>query len=310
MKRLYSSFKKTLPIIMILLTFGGVSLAQEENTDAEKKEKIEPKKKKDRPVRAPFESSILIDNQTTVVPTKKTLQMEINHRFGSLENGANDSYGMWANTNIRLGMTYSILKDVSIGIGATKFNEMIDFNAKYNFMKQTRSWSKPVSLAVFFNAGYDSRREEEGGYFEKEAHRLSYYTSLIASVRINKKLSLQLSPSMSHYNAVDSLYSNDIFAIAFDGRYKVSPQTSILFQYFQPLNKHDIADSEGVSLNNPKPNIGLGVEIATSSHAFQIFFSNYQSIQYQNNVSNNTKDFTDGWEGWLIGFNMTRLWNL
>jgi len=69
--------------------------------------------------------------------------------------------------------------------------------------------------------------------------------------------------------------------------------------YDQPLTKHDSG--------NPNPNISFGVEVSTSSHSFQMFIGNYQALVPQyNNVFNNN-DYQNG--DFLIGFNITRLWN-
>jgi len=69
-------------------------------------------KVEDKPVRTPFESGILIDNQTSVVPEKKTLELLIQHRFGKINaNGVSDLYGIYAPAaNIRMGLNYTCLK--------------------------------------------------------------------------------------------------------------------------------------------------------------------------------------------------------
>lgn len=97
---------------------------------------------------------------------------------------------------------------------------------------------------------------------------------------------------------------NDTWGISFGARYKVSPTMIIMVGYDQPLTQH--------AINQPKPSINIGLEIATSSHAFQIFFTNYDKIQPQENYMFNQNDFTneDGTgSNWLIGFNITRLWS-
>ena len=54
---------------------------------------------------------------------------------------------------------------------------------------------------------------------------------------------------------------NDMVAVSFGGRFKISPQTSILVDYSQPLTQFDA--------NQPKPGLSIGTEFATSAHAFQ-----------------------------------------
>ena len=47
--------------------------------------------------------------------------------------------------------------------------------------------------------------------------------------------------------------------------------------------------------------------MTTSSHAFQVFMGNYNAIVPQYNNKFNQNDFRD-WQ-FVIGFNITRLWN-
>jgi hypothetical protein len=249
-----------------------------------------------QPVRPAFESTWLIDNQTTVVPSAKTFQFDIQHRFGTVENGFEDLFGMFAPSNIRLGLSYTIRKNLSVGFGTTKNQRLQDFNLKYAIVQQTRSDKIPVSVTYFGNATLDARSDD---FFYNTSDRLSYFHQVIISRRFTHALSVQVAPSLSHFNLTESTMNNDHFAIASGLRYKFSSQSSILVNYDQPLTKHDIG--------NPHPNISFGVEIATSSHAFQIFMGNYQALVPQYNNVFNTNDFEDG--DFLIGFNITRLWN-
>ena len=76
-----------------------------------------------------------------------------------------------------------------------------------------------------------------------------------------------------------------------------------MFEYDQSLTTPEVV----------KPNLSIGYEVATSSHAFQMFVTTYRGISYQRNLAYNTNDFTkfesnEPW-GFLIGFNITRNWN-
>jgi hypothetical protein len=96
---------------------------------------------------------------------------------------------------------------------------------------------------------------------------------------------------------------NDMFAIAFGGRYKISDQTSIIADYSQPLT--DMGEDD------PEPGISLGVEFGTSAHTFSIFVTNYWGIVPQENyMFNNKSTGLSGDSGqYLIGFNITRNYN-
>ena len=43
-----------------------------------------------KPVRSTFESGILIDQQTNNIPTANTLELLIQHKFGTIQNGITD----------------------------------------------------------------------------------------------------------------------------------------------------------------------------------------------------------------------------
>lgn len=260
----------------------------------------------DKPERPAFESSSIIDNQTNVLYSKNSLEIMMQHRFGSIneENSLLGIYG--ANSNIRIGATYSILDWVTVGYGITKKYRMSDFSLKVGILNQTRSGRTPVSLTYYGNIGIDGRSgDANDGVFITRQDRYSYFHQLIIAKRFNSKLSLQLAPSFAHYNAVDFGLENDRISIAFGGRYKVSDQTSIIFDYSQPLTKFIDDPVTGLSYNNA--GISIGTEFATSAHAFQIFITNLNGIVPQQNYMKNTNEFSG--DGILIGFNITRIYN-
>ena len=148
----------------------------------------------------------------------------------------------------------------------------------------------------------------------KSTDRWSFFNQIIIGRKISDKFSVQVSGSISHFNAVYPAkdpetgaiqeLDNDHFAIAIAGRYKISP----------PLTTHASADFDSDE-TEPKPNLSFGVEFTTSAHQFQIFFGNYGSIVPQINNAYNTawgfgnSDFALWDPEWRIGFNMTRLWS-
>jgi hypothetical protein len=104
---------------------------------------------------------------------------------------------------------------------------------------------------------------------------------------------------------------HDHFAIALSAKYSVSAVSAIIIDYNQPLTHHPEY--------NPNPSIGIGYEVTTSGHQFQFFLTNYTLLVPQNNNlynHNNPFAYTDKDTGthypggqWVLGFNMTKLWN-
>lgn len=261
-----------------------------------------------RPVRNTFESIWLIENQTVMVPVKGSFEMDIQHRFGTMNNGYDDFWGIYAPSNIRLGFNYVPIDKLQIGFGFTKERKYWDFNAKYALFQQGNGGGWPVSVTYFVNAAWDTRSKD--GFPENVENtyegidRISYFHQLMVARKFSKAFSLQANVNVSHFNFQELVQgetpedlkqmNNDHLSLSFLGRFKVSSGTAIIAGYDLPLTDHEV--------NNPEPNLSFGIEVTSSAHAFQIFVSNYKNIVPQlNNVFNQNTDF-------LIGFNMTRLW--
>ena len=277
-------------IFLAFLIVSFSSFSQEKVKDTIIKEKLE---------RPAFESATLIDNPTNVLFSKNTLEVIMSHRFGEFGN-TNDLVGFWGSSNIRIGLSYAVHDRLTIGFSTSKFKRYQDFNWKVALLRQTRSDKMPISVSYYGNFVIDARTKDN---FALDQHRYSYFNQLIIARRFSPKLSLQVAPSISHYNVVENTMRNDMVAIAFGGRYKVSDQTSIIADYSQPLTKF--------LKDNPNPGLSLGLEFGTSAHTFQLFVTNYWGIVPQENyMFNNKATGLEGEKGqYLIGFNITRNYN-
>jgi len=232
----------------------------------------------DYPVRNPFETGTLIDNQTPLTPYKGMIEFQIYHRFGTVKNGISDLYGIYAPSNIRLGLNYGVTDKIMVGIGTTKDYKLQDIQWKYNFLQQTRSGKVPVFLTYYGNMVIDARADENFGPTDNYLfiHRISYFSQLILARKFNDIFTFQIAPECVYYNAVDPGMKNFNAGLSLGGRARVLPSTSIIVEYDQPFTSTDV--------NNPKPNLGFGVEIGTGTHAFQIFMANYSQIINQRNL--------------------------
>jgi Membrane bound beta barrel domain (DUF5777) len=285
-----------------LVLVAWSALAQDVTPATEETQKQEEPK----PVRDTFESDLLIDNQSVMVPSKGTLEMNIQHRFGTVNNGYEDFYGLYAPSNIRIGMSYAPIDKLYVGFGFAKVNMTWDVSAKYALFKQMDTGGWPVSVTYYGNVAFDTR---PNATFANGTDRISFFNQLIIARKITNKFSVQVAPSLSHFNAVEAYQDengtvqpkleNDHFAVSVGARYKVTSQTVVLVNYDQPITKH--------TTDNPYPNISFGMEFNTSSHSFQVFFSNYYNIVPQLNNVYNSNDFREG--QFLLGFNITRLWS-
>lgn len=290
--------KKLIYLVVLVLFSGHFVLAQEEE---------QTEKKVDKPVRSPWESGTLVNHHTSVTQYKNTLEMVISHRFGTIENGISDVFGIMApGANIRIGFNYSILDDLVVGFGTNSQKKYQDFQAKYTLFKQTRENTIPVSLTFYGNAAIDGREDAVFGVDYEFSDRMSYFSEVIVGRKVNDWLSVQASANFTHYNSVDSLLDNDKIGIGLGGRIKFSPQSSLTLELGVPLKIESISQHTSFT-NHPKPHFSIGYEVSTSTHAFQIFLTNGMGILPQELYMHNLSEFDS--ESIRFGFNITRLWN-
>jgi len=306
---------KLFTIIILFTGFTFASFAQET-------EEAPTAPAKDQPVRSPWESGYLIDAQTSKIPAKNTLEYVIQHKFGSFENKWSDLFGIYApGANIRLALNYVPLKNVQIGWGISKKNMYNDFNAKWTILEQTRKNTIPVSVTLFGTMAIDGRSSDffkSQQYYQssdplgplvkhnfRPGQRYSYFSQLIIGRKFTEWLSLQAGASFSHYNLVAKTGDHDKIGAHFAGRVKFSPQSSFIFNYDIPLKIKQISE-QTEWIDHPKPNLACGLEVSTSTHAFQLYVGSSDGILPQEIMMFNQKDWKNN--GFAFGFTITRLW--
>ncbi|OIP02480.1 MAG: hypothetical protein AUJ98_01240 [Bacteroidetes bacterium CG2_30_33_31] len=250
-------------------------------------------------VRAPFSTSVLMNTQTMVLPAAKGLEFHIQHRFGTVKKGYDDLFGIFAPSNIRLGLTYGVTDRVSLGWGITKAYMLNDFNVKVAILQQTRSNSMPIFLTYYGNVTLDTRKSTD---ITKFTQRFSYLNQIIFGRKINRLLSLEGNVAFSHFNIIDTIGNPDLghgnLSAGISGKMKISSKISGIFEYDYQITS--------ALANQQKSNLGLGIEIATATHSFEIFLGTSDAISQQRDMVYGVNDFTKG--ALLFGFNITKTW--
>lgn len=257
-----------------------------------------------------FKGIRLINANTIETTKKKTLEFRITHRFGNMEIGNtigdHTLYGMDNASNIRFSFDYGLTDKISIGVGRSKTLENIDGNLKYRFLEQKKG-GLPISVAYFANAVVSAVADVADNKF---VNRLSYTHQLIIASKINNTISLELLPTFLHRNYVDrtqlhpvngSTDENDIFALGFGGRFKITKRTAFVVDYFLPFSKFR------ERYNNFYETLGIGFEFETGGHVFHVNVTNSAGI-----IENDFIPYTNSsWEKgeYKLGFNISRVFN-
>jgi hypothetical protein len=261
------------------------------------------------PVKSTFTAGVLIETPTIMSPPAQSLVLNIQHRFSNMENGISDIFGIYGAANTRLALSYGITDNIMLGFASEKTNKLQEIFWKIAILKQTRSGNIPVSISYYGNIVADANEKSKfypGENSYKFIHRLSYLTEILIARKFNDIFSLQVAPQLAYFNAVNAVSATDTvntiaknfnYGISVGGRAKLWESKTIIVEYDQPLT----------SGGNAKPNLSLGLEIGTATHAFQVFVTNYNGIVGQQNLAYNTNDpfNKEISKNFMFGFNIT-----
>ncbi|MEH0157885.1 DUF5777 family beta-barrel protein [Limibacter armeniacum] len=254
---------------------------------------------------AAFKTTRVINLHSIENTHKGVLDFRISHRFGQLNSGWRDLWGL-DNAMIRFNFEYGISDDLMIGLSRSTYQKTYEGYFKYKLLKQsTGAIEIPFTLSLYSNVGVntvEAPAERQPGF----ENRLSFTNSIIIGRKFNDKLSLQLNPIHVHKNMVTKANeSNDVLAIGTGGRYKVSNRVALTAEYIYLVPDETLPQINGV---DPVNSFSVGVDIETGGHVFQLHLTNSVAMVDKAFVSETTSKWGDG--GIYFGFNIMRAFQI
>jgi opacity protein-like surface antigen len=252
-------------------------------------------------VTATFKGTHIINTQSIETPAKGVLLFMIMHRFGKINDGGYQFFGL-DNATMRMGFDYGITDRLTVGIGRSTFEKTYDVNIKAKLLRQTDGSEKmPVSVTAFAQLAYSTLKYSDKPYLNAR-YRASYATELLIARKINRNLSLQLSPAWLHYNLVpETIDKNDVFALGIGGRMKITKRASINLEY-------NYLPSGQVNSTKVYNSLSAGFDIETGGHVFQVHVTNSQGMIDPIFLGRTTGSWGKG--DLYFGFNLSRSFNL
>lgn len=247
----------------------------------------------DHPVIATFSGTRLVNGHSVETRHKNVLEVIITHRFGTLNSGAYEAFGL-DNSVVRIGLEYGITGRLMVGIGRSSSDKTFDYFGKYKVLRQQENM--PMSLTVFGSAAYLGLRNETLNQLST-TDKMAYTTQLLIARKFSSRVSLQLSPSFLYRATVDQdIAVNNLVSLGMGGRFKITKSMALIVEYALRLNEK--AESP---YNNA---IGVSLEFETGGHVFQLVFTNTQGMVERQFMAETSGDFFDG--DIHFGFNITR----
>ncbi len=255
---------------------------------------------------ATFKGNRVINGQSVETVGKHVLSFIIAHRFGPFNSGPHKFYGIDI-AYIRLGFEYGITDRLEVGVGRSNTNEMYDGYWKYKLLRQSKGARfMPVSVVLFSSTAATSAVATYSP--DKFSYRLYYTYQMIIARKFSENLSLQLSPTLIHRNFVDNTQNkNDVFAIGFSGRYKLTKRFSLNVEYFYLLPNQAVYRN-GAQIVKYNNSLSVGVDIETGGHVFQIHCTNSSGMIDKSFIAETKGQWNKGII--MLGFNVTRPFNL
>lgn len=285
-----------LRIIICFILFFSVNLAFAQDLDSLLEAELNKNKEKEF-VEASFKSGRIILGQSIENKAKGELDFLISHHFGDFSQGSYQFFGL-DYSEIRIGFDYGLTDRLTLGIGRSSFNKIIDGNFKLKILKQSAGHGKmPVSVSFYSNMALTTLRWAEPERDNRFDSRFFYAFELLIARKMSSSLTLQITPSMIHRNLVKTMDDqNDVFSVGFGGRMKFSKRASINLEYYHLL--------PGKTADDFFNSLSVGVDIETGGHIFQIFLTNSNGLIEQAFISGTTGDWLNG--NIKLGFNITR----
>jgi len=249
-----------------------------------------------------FKSSRVINGHSMEFIGKGVLDVRILHRFGTVNSGINNLYGL-DQANMRLGFDYGLGKSLTIGIGRSNVGKEFDGFLKYRPIWQAKggSWASPVSVVLVTGMTYTTMPWADTSRENFTSSRMCFYNEVIIGRKFSEKFSLQLTPALVHRNLVElASEANDVFALGIGGRIKLSKRIAFVVDYSYVLS--------GLDKTIYKDPLSIGIDIETGGHVFQLHFSNSIGMNEKTFLTKTTNSWGKG--EIRFGFNLSRVFTV
>ncbi|GAB2541597.1 DUF5777 family beta-barrel protein [Rufibacter soli] len=254
---------------------------------------------KGEPTLATFKGTRLVNGHTVETNGQGTLLFLISHRFGTLNSGAYNFWGLDQAT-IRLGLEYGVNDRLTVGIGRSSLEKTYDGFLKYRVAYQKPA-GLPVSVTAFASTALKSLKWPEEETNHDFAHRLTYTYQVLIARKFSERLSLQVSPALVHRNLVETPSGEtNVLAVGAGGKFKITKRTSFNAEYFYLL--------PGETADTYRNTLSLGVDIETGGHVFQLMATNAQGMIEKFFIPQNAGSWSNG--DIYFGFNISRVFGL
>ncbi len=286
-----------------------------------------------------FKDRRVINSHSVETLPKRKLDIRISHRFGDMfgdNGGVSTFFGLENVADVLIGAEYGITDNWDVGLyrakgagqfpgGSAGLRQLFNGMLKYRALRQTTDNSMPFTL-TFVGVATISAAEKANSSgddapaviseFPNFSDRMAYHFQAIIGRKFSNGFSLQIQPGYTHRNLVAEADENGIFSLGIATRIQISKVFGIVadatFPFSSVRSEDEAFFAELYGLENFEgrfyPALGIGLEIETGGHVFQVNFTNATGLMETDYIPYTTSDWTQG--EFRIGFTISRLFNL
>ena len=260
---------------------------------------------------ATFKTKKIINLQSIEQTDKNELDFIISHRFGPINSGYTDLYGIDIGL-VRMILDYGITDYISLILARGSTEKVIDISSKIKLLSQGKNKS-PITISSYSSIFFDTIEGNVWGVLDEKTKNkgTGFFQQILIASKLNTNLSAQLTPIFSNMYLVDKTTflgeRKNLWAIGIGGRYKLNKSVTLNSEWISPI-------IDGKEMIHPIKNkyfinsFAIGFDIETGGHVFQFFCTNSDRMSEKGYVFQNNNQWTEG--GVFFGFNISRTFNL
>ena len=261
--------------------------------------------------RATFNSSKLINMQSTEIVSKGALEFMISHHFSYIWNkgaGSQNAAQLFGlNSGVAhtyLSFSFSPLNWMNVGVaaaGSSKYEGWLKFKV---LRQQTGAMNIPVSIGFYSMFNVNTAKDPD---IDFSGNKFSFVNQLLIARKFSNKFSMELMPTWIHFNIIPYGInnSNEVFSLGIGGKYKATSKMNVTFEYARQMNMYSNIISKNGAILNYQPNLlSAGVEINTGGHLFQFYIGSTTDASLVDQLARNNSKIGDG--NLAFGFTINR----
>ncbi len=252
-------------------------------------------------VKYSFKTNRIINMHSLENTAEGVLDMKISHRFGVVDQGIYDLFGLDGATQ-RIGFDYGVTDNLCVGFNRNSVKKALDGFVKFRLLRQsTGKVNMPITLSLLSSMACETQKWANPARDNKFTSRLFYTNQLLLGRKFNDVFTLELAPTVVHRNLVlNPGIKNTVLAMGVGGRIRLNRRTTFNAEYIYVLPNQLSSEF--------KNSLSVGLDIETGGHVFQLHFTNSVSMSEYSYITENTESW--GKNAIRFGFNVSRVFTM